>query len=142
MTQPREVVHASKLFQDMLAALKERAMLVTHNQAQAQFRGVLVALRRHMTTDQLLNFADALAPLPRGIMLEGWRPRAPAPLASPADLYNEIVVDLSAHHVPPPTIVEDVFAVLAAAAEPHDAETMRRQLPDVLKPLWPAGRGA
>jgi hypothetical protein len=33
MTQPYDVVHASKQFQDWLLALKERAMLQIHNQS-------------------------------------------------------------------------------------------------------------
>jgi uncharacterized protein (DUF2267 family) len=54
--------------------LKERALHATHNQAQAMFRAVFYGLRRHMTTEQLLNFADVLPPLPRAIFFEGWRP--------------------------------------------------------------------
>jgi uncharacterized protein (DUF2267 family) len=137
MTQPREVLFASKLFQDWLTALKERALLATHNQSQAMFRAVLHGLRRHMTTDQVLNFADALPPLPRGIFLEHWRPTEPAPLASAEIFRHEVVAALVPHHVPPDTIVSDVFAVLAEHCEPADAARMRDQLPAALRPLWP-----
>ena len=141
MTQPRDVVHASKLFQDMLAAIKARALLATHNQSQAMFRSVMHATRRHMSTEQVLAFADALPPLPRGIFIEGWRPAEPIPIESGQALLREVTADLAAHHAPPDTIVSDIFAVLAETSDQRDAQAMRDQLPVALKPLWPAGRG-
>jgi uncharacterized protein (DUF2267 family) len=137
MTQPREVLYASKLFQEWLTALKARALLQTHNQAQAMFRGVLHCLRRHMTTAQVLDFADALPPLPRGIFIEGWRPADPLPLASADDFLHEVIKHLAPHQVPPDGIVTDVFAVLAQCSEPRDAASLRAQLPERLKTLWP-----
>jgi uncharacterized protein (DUF2267 family) len=137
MTQPYDVVHASKLFQDWLAALKDRALLQTHNQSQAMFRAVLHQMRRHMTTAQVLAFADALPPLPRGIFLEGWRPASPVPLASPREFSAEVVQSLSAHHSPPNSIVSDVFGVLAERSEPQNAQLMRQHLPEALRSLWP-----
>ncbi len=137
MTQPYEVLQASRLFQEWLTALKERAMLQTHNQSQAMFRAVLHELRRHMSAAQVLAFADALPPLPRGIFIEGWRVGEAAPLASAEDFLKAVVARLAPHHAPPDTIVADVFAVLAERSEPFNAATMREQLPGPLKPLWP-----
>jgi uncharacterized protein (DUF2267 family) len=137
MTQPYEILHASKLFQDWLAALKERAMLQTHNQSQAMFRSVLHCVRRYMTTDEVLTFADALPPLVRGIFIEGWRPAPPAVLRSPEDLVRDVIADLASHHVPPDSIVSDVLFVLAARSEPWAAKILRAQLPEQLRPLWP-----
>lgn len=141
MTQPYDILQASKLFQDWLTALKQRALLQTHNQSQAMFRAVLHRLRRHMTSAQVLDFADALPPLPRGIFIEGWRPAEPEPLTSAQAFTAEVVTALAPHHVPPDTIVPDVFAVLAEHTEPNAAATMRVQLPDPLKPLWPSEHG-
>jgi uncharacterized protein (DUF2267 family) len=138
MTQPYDILQASKLFQDWLTALKQRALLQTHNQSQAMFRAVLHRLRRHMTSAQVLDFADALPPLPRGIFIEGWRPAEPAPVDSAEAFTREVVAALAPHHVPPDTIVADVFAVLAEHAEPRAANTMQAQLPAPLKPLWPS----
>jgi uncharacterized protein (DUF2267 family) len=45
-------------------------MLQTQNQNQAMLRSVLHNVRRRMTTEQVLTFADALPPLPRGICIE------------------------------------------------------------------------
>jgi len=138
MTQPRDVIFASKLFQDWLDALKRRALLQTHNQSQAMFRAVLHALRRHMTTAQVLNFADALPPLPRGIFIEGWRPADPLPMKSVNDFVREVFEDLAPHHVPPNSIVKDVFTVLSERCYARSVPILREQIPDPLKALWPA----
>jgi uncharacterized protein (DUF2267 family) len=137
MTQPREVLYASKLFQEWLSDLKERALLQTHNQSQAMFRGVLHGLRRHMSTDQVLRFADALPPLPRGIFIEGWRPADAMPLASADDFLREITKNLAPHVIPPDTIASDVFAVMAKYLEPHETKILQAQIPAALQPLWP-----
>ncbi|MGA2565766.1 MAG: DUF2267 domain-containing protein [Pseudolabrys sp.] len=137
MTQPRDVLYASKLFQEWLTALKERALLATHNQCQAMFHGVLLCMRGHMTTEQVLAFADALPPLPRWIFFERWRPAEPTAVTSAEHFLHEVVAALALHHIPPDTIVSDVFAVLAERSEPLAAKTMRAQLPAPLRPLWP-----
>jgi uncharacterized protein (DUF2267 family) len=138
MTQPRDVLYASKLYQEWLGELKERALLHTHNQSQAIFRAVLHGLREHMTTEQVLTFADALPPLPRGIFIEGWRPGRTSPCRSASDFLGHVVVNLAPHVIPPSTVVDDVLAIIAKHVEPRDSAIMREQLPDVLKPLWPA----
>jgi uncharacterized protein (DUF2267 family) len=137
MTQPYDVQYASEQFQDWLLALKQKAMLQTHNQSQAIFRAVLQGLRRHQTTEQVLNFADALPPLPRGIFVEGWRPTNPSPVNSTEDFIQEVMESLAPHHVPPTSIVADVFAVLAERSDPVKGRTMREQLPKQLQALWP-----
>ncbi|MGE0665332.1 MAG: DUF2267 domain-containing protein [Sphingomonadales bacterium] len=137
MTQPAEVEYASQQFQDWLTALKTKAMLQTHNQSQAIMRGVLMELRRHMTTGQVLDFADALPPLPRGIFLERWRPGEAAPLDSAGAFMAAVTDRLSPHTIPPESAAADVFAVIAAHVGAHNAAIMRAALPDALRPLWP-----
>ena len=137
MTQRFEVLHASKLFQEWLTALKEKAMLQTHNQSQAMFRSVLHNLRRHMTTQQVVAFADALPPLPRGIFIEGWRPADPLSVSSASDLLREVVKDLAPHHVASDSIVADVFAVLQEHSDPMTVKSMKEQIPERLRTLWP-----
>ncbi|MGI9383350.1 MAG: DUF2267 domain-containing protein [Methyloligellaceae bacterium] len=138
MTQPQDVVHASKLYQGWLSQLKDEAMLATHNQSQAIMRAVMHELRRYLTIDQVLAFVDALPPLPRGIFIENWRPSDPPPeLDKAEDLTQAVVSSLSPHVIPPQTIVADVFKVWSERSEPWNAKTMRSVLPDALKPLWP-----
>lgn len=137
MTQPAEVEFASQQFQDWLTALKTRALLQTHNQSQAIMRAVLAELRRYMSTDQVLDFADALPPLPRGIFLERWRPADAMPLASAADFTAGVVRRLSPHVIPPDSVAGDVLAVLAAHVSARNGAVMRAALPEALRPLWP-----
>ena len=137
MTQPAEVEFASQQFQDWLTALKTRALLQTHNQSQAIMRAVLAELRRYMSTDQVLDFADALPPLPRGIFLERWRPADAMPLASAADFTVGVVRRLSPHVIPLDSVAGDVLAVLAAHVSARNGAVMRAALPEALRPLWP-----
>jgi hypothetical protein len=46
---------------------------------------------------------------------------------------------LAPHHVPPDSIVFDVFTVLVCRSELVNATVMKRQLPEALAPLWPCG---
>jgi uncharacterized protein (DUF2267 family) len=99
------------------------------------------ALRGHMPSDDVLAFANQLPPLPRGIFIENWRPAESARQLASADAFVQEVVDfLSPHHVPPRSIVADVFRVWNEKSPPEKAERMRGLLPDALKALWPARR--
>ena len=137
MTKPDNILHELEHYQAWLTSLKERALLATHNQSQAMFRAVLRGLRRHMSTEQVLNFANALPPLPRGILIEGWRPGETQSLTSADDFQRAVAGDLAPHHVPPDSIVANVLAVLPAHSDARTAAFMRVQLPEALKPLWP-----
>jgi uncharacterized protein (DUF2267 family) len=137
MTQPYGVPHASKLFQDWLTTLKGRAMLQTHNQSKAMLRSVLHNVRRHMTTEQVMTFADALPPLPRGIFIGGLAANRSATHRLSERLSARSYAGLVAASCPPDSIVADVFAVLAEHSEPRAARTMKKQLPEQLRPLWP-----
>ena len=137
MTQPEDVEYASQLYQDWLAALKRQGLMETLNQSQAVMRGFMWELRRHMTTDQVLAFADALPALPRGIFLERWRPAAPEPLASAEAFTAALTRRLSPHTFPPDSVVADVFTVWASHVPARNAALMRDLLPEPLRPLWP-----
>jgi len=138
MTQPYDVEFASQQYQAWLAALKETASLVTHNQSQAMMRAVMYRLRRCLAPDDVLAIANALPALPRGIFLEGWSLDEERFVpASPESFTAAVADDLKAHHVPPATITADVFAVWATHLESRKAALVAAHLPDVLKPLWP-----
>lgn len=137
MTQPYDVQFASEHYQGWLAALERRAMLSTRNQSQAMFRTVLIELRKYLTTDQTMIFADCLPPLPRALFLEGWRPSIALEISSADALTQEVIDSLSPHQVPPRSIVADVFFVLASESTAGNATMMREALPEKLKPLWP-----
>lgn len=113
-------------------------MLATHNQSQAMMKSVMHMLRRHLSPEQVLIFADALPPLPRGIFIEGWRPvEEPRKLVSARAFTADVFADLAPHHVPPDTIVTDVFTIFVRFSSPGQEERMRAVLPEALKPVWP-----
>jgi len=62
-------------------------------------------------------------------------PRAPCLVGEASGGSDEEPV---AHQAPPDSIVGDVLAVLAERSETQIAQSMRDQLPDALRPLWPA----
>lgn len=139
MTQPYDVVHASKQYQDWLAALKQEASLFTHNQSQAMMRAVMHELRSCLGPDDVLRVANALPALPRGIFLEGWSLADPVRTHASADAFHEGVFDrIKAHHTPPSDIVPATFRVWRRFLERRDAAVVEACLPDKLKPLWPA----
>lgn len=138
MTQPKDVRYASQQYQEWLAALKNTAGLQTHNQRQAMMRAVMYELRECLTTDEVLRFAGALPPLPRGIFIENWLPReSPADPVSSASFVEKVFTSLSPHHIPPDTIVADVFGVRAQFSTDENARKMKSILPETLAKLWP-----
>jgi uncharacterized protein (DUF2267 family) len=93
------------------------------------FRGVLHGLRKYMTTAQVISFADALPPLPRGIFIEGWHPGEPQPLTTADVFLRALTENLAPHQIPPDSIVSDVFAILAEHSKPRDTQTCARSGP-------------
>ena len=137
MTQPYDVVHASRQYQDWLAALKQDASLVTHNQSQAMMRAVMHELRSCLGPDDVLRVANALPALPRGIFLEGWSLADPVRMPASAELFHQGMFDrIKAHHTPPANIVPATFRVWQRFLDPRDAAVIEGCLPDALKPVW------
>lgn len=138
MPQPAEVLYASKQYQEWLSALKERAMLETQNQSQAMMRAVMHELRRYLSTADILTFANAMPPLPRGIFIENWKPDdTPSSLASAEQFTHGVFKHLTPHFVPPDSIVRDVFEVWAQFLSPLSARQIKSVLPEPLGALWP-----
>jgi uncharacterized protein (DUF2267 family) len=93
MTRPYDVEHATKQYQDRLAALKDEASLLTHNQSQAMMRAVMHQLRRSLTSEHVLRIANALPALPRGILLQGWPLDERCDAAAAAEEFYQSVCD-------------------------------------------------
>ena len=139
MTQPHDVLFASQQYQQWLAALKDKAMLATHNQAQAMMRAVLQELRDSVSDEDALAIANALPALPRGIMLEGWRlGRKKHVVASREAFQAALERRLGAHSPPPDDLTEAAFAVLGKALGRPAGEAVCGVLPAALQPLWKA----
>ncbi|WP_375205315.1 DUF2267 domain-containing protein [Hyphococcus sp.] len=139
MTQPYDVEFASKQYQEWLVALKDKAMLATLNQAQAMMRAVMVELRDSLSDGDALAIANALPPLARGVMLEGWALGARKKDAeTPEAFHRRLVSRLEPHQPPPDDLAAAVFAVWRDALSPEKAKAVYAHLPAALQPLWPA----
>lgn len=139
MTQPYDVEFASEQYQKWLVALKDKAMLATLNQAQAMMRAVMVELRDSLSDGDALAIANALPPLARGIMLEGWAPGVEKNvLDTPEAFHRRLVARLEPHQPPPDDLAAAVFAVWRDALAPQKAKAVYAHLPAALRPLWPA----
>jgi uncharacterized protein (DUF2267 family) len=137
MPMPPEIAQASTQFMELLGALKARAWLQTHNQCYAMLRAVLHEFRGFMTVHQAIAFAAALPPVARAIFVEHWRlDDAPPRPPSPEDFTEAVVRRLSPHHIPPDSIVGDVFAVLAPRCDPAQIGPAIEALPARLQKLW------
>jgi uncharacterized protein (DUF2267 family) len=122
---------------DLLGDLKERSFLQTHNQCYAMLRAVLHEFRGYMTVGQAIAFANGLPPVVRAILVENWKPPdQPLPSPSRQDFIDAVIGRLSPHHVPPDSIVSDVFALLVPRAEATKIADAIDSLPAELKQLW------
>lgn len=137
MPMPPEIAQASVQFMELLGALKERAYLQTHNQCYAMLRAVLHEYRKFMTVNQVVAFAGALPVVARAIFIEDWKPSdAPPPPPEPAVFTRSIIRHLSPHHIPPDSIVGDVFAVLAPRCNQARLSFAIKALPAELQAIW------
>ncbi len=100
-------------------------------------RAVLHEFRGYMTVTQAIAFAGGLPPVTRAIFVADWRPdEAPPPPPERQDFAAAVVKRLAPHHVPPDSIVSDVFAVLASRADPAKTAVAVEALPAGLQRLW------
>ena len=137
MPMPQEIAYASKQFMELLGALKERALLETHNQCYAMLRAVLHEFRSYMTIKQAIAFADGLPPLVRAIFVEGWQPAdEPPPPPSRKEFASAVARRLAPHHYAPDNLASDVFAVLVPRAERTKIARVMDELPADLNNLW------
>ena len=138
MGHPYDVERASELHIAWCQALMERAQLETSHQAGPQLRAVMLELRDTLDPDAVMAVANALPALERGIFLEGWDPHhEPLPVPDAAGFADRVYERIKGHHARVPSLVGDVFWVLAKMLDPARAEAIRRVLPPVLAPLWP-----
>lgn len=142
MTIPADIQFASKQFDRMLGELKNRAFLNTHNQSFAMLRAVLHELRDHLTVEQTAVFGDALPALVRGIFYQGWHPACDPPrLPSPNAFTQAVIRRLAPHHVPPESIVTDVFTVLAQHIDDTVLDKALDRCPEGIRAIWPQSAG-
>jgi uncharacterized protein (DUF2267 family) len=138
MTEFDELLEASRHYQEWMSALQTRTKLHDLADCHAVFQAVLLHLRTHMPTHDVLAFAGLLPVLPRGVFLGGYQPSHALPAGAPSTFLHDIEGDLPEEIAIPETAVPDVFSVIGQNTAPHVAELMRDKLPAHLRRLWPA----
>lgn len=140
MTQPQDIKHASSLYQDWLARLKQTAMLATHNQAQAMMAAVLQQFRKTMSLQEIAIAAQCLPPLPRGIFMERWSPgEPPVRYENRQQMFRDICTRIQVHHPPPDSIITDVMSVLEDFLSADNFDTFSSCLPTFLHDVHKEG---
>lgn len=138
MAHPYDVERASGLHMEWCRDLAERMGVRTTHQSAPQMRAVMHELRCSLSDACVLDVANALPALERGIFLEGWcLGELKHKISDADDFRNRVYQRVRAHHFYVPSLVSDVFWLWSQKLEPHRAERIRTCLPNALLPLWP-----
>ena len=138
MAHPLDVERASEMHVEWCRALAARMDVATTHQSGPQMRAVMHELRSVLSPECVLNVANALPALERGIFLEGWSLDAgPVALPDSETFANRVYERVKAHHFRVPSLVGDVFWLWQAKLPEKNAKTIRSCLPPALAPLWP-----
>ncbi|AXK41310.1 DUF2267 domain-containing protein [Erythrobacter aureus] len=139
MAHPYDVEHASRLHVEWCVDLAKRMDVRTTHQSGPQMRAVMHELRRSVPNDAVLEIANALPALERGIFLDGWRlDEAKEEPTTPDEFQDRVYDRVRAHHFRVETLVGDVFWLFCQKLEQPKAAKIRENLPRVLASLWPA----
>lgn len=138
MAHPYDVEHASNLHVEWCRDLAVRMDVRTTHQSGPQMRAVMHELRRTLAPTQVVEIANQLPALERGIFRQDWRfDEGPVDLPDADTFRDRVYQRVKAHHFRVPTLVEDVFWLLNEKLEPKKAAKIAAALPAPLASLWP-----
>jgi uncharacterized protein (DUF2267 family) len=137
MPVPPEYQRASLDFESFLVDARERAGLVTTNQAYTMVEGVFRTFRRRLSVAEGLAFADVLPPVLRALFVEGWDASAPVqPFASREAMTAEVQALRAAHNFSPVNAMSSVAAALRKHVQHERLEQVLSKLPDGAVRFW------
>lgn len=137
MAHPYDIERASDLHVEWCRELAERMDVRTTHQSGPQMRAVMHELRKVLPPENVLEVANQLPALERGIFLEGWRlDEGPVALVSVEEFAEKVYSRVQAHHFRVPSLVGDVFWLWNRKLEPEKARRILRCLPEPLADLW------
>lgn len=138
MAHPFDVERASDLHMEWCRDLAARMGVNTTHQSGPQMRAVMLELRRLLTPKCVIEIANQLPALERGVFLEGWRlDEGPNALPDAGTFSERVHNRVKAHHFSVPTLVEDVFWLWGRKLDAARSARIRACLPDPLAPRWP-----
>ena len=136
MTNPRDVKYASESIAQWQEALKQRAMLATHNITFACLRGFLHELRSRLTLADIATVGNHLPAVQRGVFYQDWRPAGPLPTPDLATFEAALAERLLPHVHMPDGLARDVLWLIKTQSEPFDAAAIGAVLPEPLAEVW------
>lgn len=138
MGHPYDVENATRLHVEWCRDLIDRTGLTTTNQTEPLMRAVMLEIRRSIAPSAVLEIANALPALERGIMLADWSLEyEPAPPTSAKEFHRRVYERVKGHHSPPTSLTVDVFWLWAHKLDAKKAQAIRDSLPPMLERLWP-----
>lgn len=142
MAHPYDVERASDLHIEWCRDLAQRMDVRTTHQSGPQMRAVMHELRRVLEPEKVLEVANQLPALERGIFLEGWSLADKREAVGSLEDFSERVYQrVKAHHFRVPTLVGDVFWLWNLKLDPDKSERIYRCLPAPLDELWRSVNG-
>jgi len=137
MAHPYDVERASDLHIEWCRDLAGRMDVRTTHQSGPQMRAVMHELRRVLAPEQVLEVANQLPALERGIFLDGWSLKErPHPVGSIEEFSERVYQRVKGHHFRVPTLVGDVFWLWNLKLGPEKSARIYRCLPEPLDDLW------
>ena len=137
MAHPYDVERASDLHIEWCRDLAARMDVRTTHQSGPQMRAVMHELRRVLAPDHVLEVANQLPALERGIFLDGWSLKEkPQPVGSIEEFSERVYQRVKAHHFRVPTLVSDVFWLWNLKLGPEKSARIYRCLQEPLDDLW------
>ncbi|MDV2968350.1 DUF2267 domain-containing protein [Nitratireductor aquimarinus] len=138
MGHPYDVEHATRLHVEWCRDLIDRTGLTTTNQTEPLMRAVMLELRRSIAPSAVIEIANALPALERGILLADWTLEyEPEPPSSAEVFHRRVYERVKAHHSPPESLTADVFWLWVQKLYAKKAKAVRKNLPTALLDLWP-----
>lgn len=138
MAHPYDIEHASDLHVEWCRDLAKKMDVRTTHQSGPQMRAVMHELRRSLPVESVIEIANQLPALERGIFLQDWRlDEGPVPLPDADTFRDRVYQRVEAHHFRVPSLVEDVFWLWNQKLELQKAAKVAQALPSALQPLWP-----
>lgn len=139
MAHPYDVERASELHVEWCRDLARRMEVRTTHQSGPQMRAVMHELRRVLDAARVIEIANQLPALERGIFLDGWRlDEGPVDLPDAATFAERVYERVKAHHPRVPSLVSDVFWLWNEKLGPTRAARVTACLPRELAALWPS----
>lgn len=137
MTVPSAYRSATRDFEKFLEDLLAISSLATSNQCYTQTRSVFFVFRSHVEPQMALDFANALPPVLRAILIEDWNLASPVtPMPGREKLLAEVKAVREAHNFSTDTAISEVALALRRNMNELDYGLMLQKLPAEAAQFW------